>query len=242
MLDVVIPFKSTINNDEELRFTLRSFCKNFAGLGQAYVVGDKPKWEYNPEELVWIHFPDPYKKPHFKSRNIVNKVLRGLQEVKEVECLVADDDMVQLSACDANIIPTYHKGRTWRSGAPYDDYAVTESNTRNLLQTEGRKINNFNTHSPYIVLVPVFRKYMTTDIDWTVPHGYCIKAVYSVRAGVEGEFYNRDLNIKANLSLPDVSGLINGGDRYFTCEDNAFRYGVRQWLEERFPEKSKFEL
>src|SRR5881392_3682010 len=98
-MDVVIPFNNSINDDLELMFTLRSFDKYFAGLGRAIVVGDKPAWDFS-KNLIWIDYPNPCKEPHYKARNILNKILRGLESVEGVEAIVADDDMFQLSPCD----------------------------------------------------------------------------------------------------------------------------------------------
>lgn len=237
-MDVVIPFRSSLNRDEELMFTLRSLEKYLIGVGRVYIVGDTPKWQTSSEVTV-IPMADKYDFKLFKDRNIVNKLLMACHDERIARdgFIAADDDMFLLSYVEARYCPALHRGSMWNLTG---DYGETEKNTIALFPNKRPK--NFNTHHPYIIIPAVFQEYMTRNINWHTPYGYSIKTVYCTRMGNDGEFYHNELNVKGNFSAEELNGMITGGMRYVTCQDNAFRYGMRQWLQNRFPEKSKYEI
>lgn len=43
-MDVVIPFRHSSQDDEELRYTLRSYERHLKGLGKVWLLGDRPTW------------------------------------------------------------------------------------------------------------------------------------------------------------------------------------------------------
>lgn len=232
-MDVVIPFQSSENGDRELMYTLRSLERNLINLDNVIVVGDRPKWSFNTTHLKLIEFGNRYTESHYAARNIVNKIIRACVDdvVDRMGVLVSWDSSFLLAHIDANDIRAYHKGRTWQSGNE------AEANTRKLF--DGQRFNNFNTGGMFGIIPAVFKEYMTRDVDWALPTGYCIKTVYAVRAKVDGEFYNRDLYIK-DYRIP-ADSIIKAGDRYFNCNAAAFKYTVEPWLAERFPDKSRYE-
>lgn len=233
-MDAVFPFKNSENNDIELRFALRSLEKNLIGLGHVWIIGDRPNWTFT-EHITWIKFPNLYAEEYFKQRNIVNKILCACNDnrisVKQ-EFLLCKDNQFLLAP--THEMSNYHKGRSWRSGN------AVEANTRDLFPD--RKINNFNTHSPFIVIPAVFKAYMTRDIDWTKPNGYCIKTTYAVKAGIDGEFYPYGIKFNGQSTFTKIDNVLTAGKRYFACNSTSFRLGVHKWLEEKFPEKSRFEI
>lgn len=237
-MDVVIPFRSSMNKDEELRFTLRSFAKYLIGAGHVYIIGDTPKWNVSSEVTI-IPMADRYDARVFKDRNIVNKLLMACADdrVANDGFIAADDDMFLLSPIEARYCPAYHKGSVWMGQG---DYGETEKNTIALFPNKRPK--NFNTHYPWIILSPVFQKHMTENINWHTPYGYTIKTVYCTRAGIDGEFYPRDFGIKGNFTEEEIESMVTAGMRCVTCQDNAWRYGMNKWLANKFPEKSKYEL
>lgn len=229
-MDVVIPFKNSINQDEELIYTLRSFEKFFSGVGQVFVVGDKPKWAGH---YIHIPYPDHYPQVIFRDRNMVNKLLVACADERVPETfLYAHDDQAITAPCDVDIWPYHHCGRSWTGAG---DYWNVENNTKELFP----RCNNYDLHCPAIMTKSGAQLLKT--LDWSVPYGYCIKTAYAVLNHVEGEFYT-DLKLKAKYSYEEVCNLVNAGRRFFSFSDAAWRPGVRQWLQERFPNKSKYEL
>lgn len=237
-MDIVIPFKHSLNKDEELRFTLRSFQKNLLGAEHVFIIGDNPAWTVSSEVTV-IPMADRYDPKVFKDRNILNKLLMACHDdrVANDGFIAADDDQFLLAPVEARWCPPYHRGSVWTA---LGDYGETEKNTLSLFSD--KKPKNFNTHSPFIVLAPMFQRNMTTDIDWQVPHGYSIKTVYCTRLGISGEFYHNELKVKGSFTKDELEDMITAGMRYVTCEDSAWRYGMNSWMLDRFPDKSKYEL
>ncbi len=237
-MDIVIPFQHSPNADLELLYTLRSFSGFVCGAEHAYIVGDTPRWSINPSNVTVIPFGNVYPEEKWRKRNVVNKLIRACREerISKMGFIAASDRQFLLAPCDAEIIPNYHKGRSWRAGS------VVEDNTRKLLQAQGKKIDNFYTHSPFIIIPALFQRYVTEGVDWSIDGGYCIKAIYADRMGTQGEFYHKELCINATLSFDEVDNIITAGHRYFTAGRTAFQYGVKSWLEQKFPDKSKYEL
>lgn len=233
-MDVIIPFQHSENGDRELMYALRALEKNLINLDDVIVVGDRPVWDVNSSKLYVIEFPNRYVESHYAVRNVVNKIIRACvdTEIPKTGVLVSWDNSFLLAHVDAEDITCYHKGRTWHSGN------TREANTRNLF--EGQRINNYDCGALWGIIPAVFKEYITRDIDWNIPEGYCIKTVYAVRARVDGEFYFRDLYVKEQRA-GSADTIIKAGDRYVNCSRAAFKYNVEPWLAEHFPNKSIFE-
>lgn len=232
-MDIVIPFKHSINGDEELRYTLRSMEVHLFGAEHVWIIGDAPKWLYKAENLTIIPHLDLYPEEKFRDRNMVNKLLtaRSISDIPEV-FLVGHDDNFILAPCDIDIWPWYHCGSDWKASG---DYAKTVTNTRELL---GSRVNNYDVHAPHIMSKS--RMEVLKDVNWKIEYGYCIKTLYCVRNNIDGEFCT-DLKIRAQYDLPEIERRITAGRRFFSCHDMAFTPGVRQWLKLRFPNPSKYE-
>src|SRR5688572_2124597 len=129
-MDVVIPFRSSINLDKELIYALRSMEINLPGMGHVWVIGDTPRWAYNPAHLTIIPFPDIYRENHFRDRNIMNKMVKAAKtpEIPD-RFLLAHDDNFILNLCEIENWPYYYKDGFEGKG----DYALTEANTKELL-------------------------------------------------------------------------------------------------------------
>lgn len=236
-MDIVIPFKHSVNNDEELRMALRSIDRNLIGANHAWIVGDIPKWRLNGINATVIPFADRYVENHYRDRNILNKLLRAAIEDRIPPVfMVAHDDNFIMHTCDIEIWPYYHKGNKWTGKG---DYALTEANTKDVLNAR----NNYDIHCPHQMYKLGIAE--LAKLDWKAVGGYCIKTAYAMlnRDLVEDheEFYT-DLKINAEYSHAEVADIVTGGRRFFSCGDIAFRGGVKNFLLERFPNKSKYEL
>lgn len=238
-MDVLIPFQHSINQDEELRMTLRTMDKHLNGIGHVWIVGDTPKWQSNPAHLTVIPIGNRYTEWEYRDRNMVNKILGGFHYnssrwKSDEDVLVAHDDNFITSPCDIDIWPWYNCGRSWSGKG---DYANTEANTHVVLGTY--RVENYDIHCPHRMNRNGIEHFKC--LDWTVKNGYCIKTIYCIRNGVNGEFY-WDLKINGQFELEEVERMVTAGRRFFSCGDKAFTPGVRQWLLNRFPDKSKYEL
>lgn len=232
-MDIVIPFQNSINQDNELRYTLRSIDKFLFGAGQVFIVGDKPKWEGN---YTHISYPNPYNGVRWRDRNIVNKMLMATKDQRIPEqFMVAHDDNFITAPCDIDIWPYYHMGREWKGAG---DYWNVENNTREAFPD--KIINNFDLHCPHIMTKEGIVN-AAKSVDWTKEYGYCIKTLYAVSNGIEGEFYS-DLKIRGQYDLDYVSNIVTAGRRFFSCSDTAWNPGISSFLKMKFPEKSKYEI
>lgn len=235
-MDVVIPFQHSINKDEELKFTLRSIDKHINGIGHAWIIGDIPLWRINTSNLTVINFGNRYNGEDFAHRNVANKMMAACADERISEnFLMAHDDNFIMAPCDADVWPYYSVSRRWEGKGAY---AKTEANTHGFFGSY--RIENFDLHCPH----PMNKLDFVSAIkqpDWSVPGGYCIKTIYGVTNKVNSEFYT-DLKIKFDATLQEIEKLVTAGRRFFSCADRPFMYGIKQFLADKFPEKSKYEL
>lgn len=77
-------------------------------------------------------------------------------------------------------------------------------------------------------------------VDWDKWYGYCIKTLYSVLNGIEGEYYE-DMKIRLPLKYEQIIEQI-AGRKWFSIGDRCFvENGMRKVLEDLYTVKSRYE-
>jgi hypothetical protein len=234
MTDVVIPLndRSTVRN-LELRYCLRSIEQHLSGVGNVFIVGHKPDWVTG-----CIHIPaedDP--RNRFRDRNIMNKMLLACKDERvSDDFLMVHDDHFLLSDYDAGAFPYYHCGHMVPGEGQYGE---TKRNTIGLFCHDVYdRINNYDTHCPVLFNKERFEKAAKT-VSWSVWYGYCLKTLYCVTNGIQGE-YMEDIKIRMPLERAGVEGLI-AGRKWFSIGDRCFSVGMKEVLQTLYPNKSKYE-
>lgn len=228
MIDIVIPFKKSINKDDELRYTLRSielFCPE---AGQIFIYGDTPRWNYKRLNVIPYYDIPGY---FWKERNIANKLLQACENnLISKNFIIFHDDNFLLKPF--SWWEYYHKGNLW-DGRGY--YAETEKNTLDLFGNHS--INNFDLHAPHLVNKSKLYDALNYPSNWgTMKYGYCIKTLYGVIYNIPGTYIS-DYKLRIYQS---------GWQRYI--EDRPFfSIGDFPWIEMKkdmediYPKKSKYE-
>lgn len=224
MTDIVIPLiEKTRYNFSELRYCLRSIEKHLTGYGKVWIVGYKPSWQ-NAE-----HIPatDPHDIP---DRNIMEKIkLACLNSEVSDSFLFFNDDHFLLSDYQAEAFPYYHMGtiEEYCKNKPLSNAYATR--VRNVQSVFGPGSLMFDIHTPIIYNKKAFLEVVCGQ-DWGTK-AYTIKSLYGNGMGITGEYMTDG---KFNeLPKPDVKVF----STYPHVKASIFRF-----LQERFPEKSKFEI
>lgn len=234
--DIIIPLGPSKIDHLDLKFALRSIEKNVKNYGDIWIIGDLPKWITGVNHLGVSDDPDP----RFKEFNIHRKIKsacinRGISE----DMLMINDDHFLLEEIDATSYPFYYKGTVTDSWIKNrSDYRKTMNHTRRYLMDRGFDDKNFDTHTPIIYNK---KKYLTSfnEINWGTPWGYGIKTLYCSVNRIKGE-YMPDLKLKKKHTYEEVKELTKGR-HVVSCTDVPMKYGLADYLEELFPEKSIYE-
>lgn len=215
-MTVAIPLKQQ-NNYNELKYALRSLCKQYSDC-QLIIIGPKlPDWI---TKITHIDFPDA-KGYEYKARNIFEKTLQAFEVTDRL--LFMNDDHILL----AQVNYSHHKGKiadNIASRNPLGCYTQVLKNT----EAAFGDVYDFDTHCPIWYDKEKFEK--LTVLDWGKLWGYGIKSSYCAVNEIEGEYYP---DLKFMDKIRDYTDRL-----YFTVDDNCQLQGLQQL----FPSKSKFEL
>lgn len=230
MTDIIIPLndRSTQRN-LELKYCIRSIKKHLSGVGNIFIIGHCPDWIHNV-----IHIPaDEDPRNRFRDRNIMSKMVIACKDERvSKDFLMVHDDHYLLTDYEAGTFPYYQCGDLVPGEG---QYAHTKQNTIAILG----EVKNYDTHCPILFNKERFMR-SAALADWSKWYGYCLKTLYCVMNGIEGEYMD-DIKIRMPLKVDMINQIIAGrswfsiGDRCFT--DN----GMKEVLQSLYPTPSRFE-
>lgn len=225
MLDVVIPYKSEINQGE-LKFALRSIEKNLSGYDNIFIVGHKPKWIQNV-----IHIPaKDY--PGRKAFSIMQKTLLACNDERLSENFIfTNDDIYFLKPIHVNDIKYWYEGtlEDWLKKTPSAKYKVQIKNTINTIMAQSAYMD---IHAPII-----YDKQFFKDLMWPFQSEFLVKSLYYELVGGEIEPMT-DLKLNGHIPADRIRKLIR--DRLF-FSSSQFTNQVERVLTELYPNKSRYE-
>lgn len=236
MIDVVIPLGTGSKyKDIELKYALRGVQKHLKNYRQIFIVGEFPGWCRN---VIHIPCEDPYQKEH----NIMNKIYQAcLDDRVSEDFFFMNDDHFLLQDVDAPTLPYYHKGHIYphgiiRSGEPY---RTSLTNTYKALSAAGHNDFHFDIHTP-IVYNKIMFMHAVAQYDWTVHKSLVVKSIYCNTLDIGGDFM-KDCKIGIRRGKKSIEQLVK--DRWvFSTGEHAINKDMHQFLEERYPEPSKYEF
>lgn len=222
-------------DNNEIRYSLRSVEK-FLKVDYVYVIGECPSF------LNVYHIPlkESSVSAHNKQYNIFAKIMRACQTPTiSKDFIYMADDHFWLKPVDR--IPYYHNGNLFNTWIFHNcpSYQRTLMNTYNELLRRGLPTVNFNIHYPivynkekFLQTVPLFR--------WGMYHGYAIKSLYCNSLKIEGEC-GIECKIKQPFRIADLQELTFGKE-LFSFGDEALNDSMKQYLQQLYPKKSRWEI
>lgn len=235
MIDIVIPY-FLINEGLELKYALRSVEKHLFGVGNIFIIGDKPDWL---QEAIHIPFKDGNMMAG-KERNIYQKVLTAAMDPRVNNYfLYMNDDHFLLRDFEASQFPPYwHNTLSGSLETNKSPYRQTLENTIAALPMGGMECN-FDGHCPMVFnrerFVRTFER-----VDWSIPYGYCMKTMYCVLNGIVGE-HMPDLKVSGAPPKGWMQEILMDKGNYFSISDKSLNKVMRDALEELYPLTSKYE-
>lgn len=230
MIDIVIPLNNrSTQKNLELRYCLRSIETYLKGIGNIFIIGHCPEFIQNI-----IHIPlDEDPRNRFRDRNIMNKMLAACKDRRvSKDFLMVHDDHFVLADYEASEFPYYHCGPMVPGQG---QYGSTKQNTIFLLG----ECNNYDTHCPILFNKEKFMRSVALA-DWSKWYGYCMKTLYCVLNGIEGEFMH-DAKIRLPLKQEAIMTILQGR-KWFSIGDRCWvPGGMKEVLQTLYPNQSKYE-
>ncbi len=247
MIDILIPLgKGPRHADIELRYCLRSIEKHLSGVGNVWIVGERPEWL---QGVVHVPMADNTNNWN-RARNIYSKIMAGINrqpghirddgteaEVLSDHFLFMNDDHYLLQDYKAAEFPYYHRGVADLKNMEHNPPQLAQyQNTQNILDED---FIDYGVHCPILynksVFVDAFK-----HLRW-LPHGYEIKSVYANKVGGWNEQID-DLKF-SQPALPETIYRLLEDRPWFSVGDRCLKEGgMLQVLSELYPNKSRYEL
>lgn len=243
-IDIVIPLgNGSKNEDFELRFALRAIEKNFKELGKVILVGTCPKWARNVRH---IEFSDPFIP---KDANLIVKILRACWEGDLSErFLVSSDDQYLLKPSTFEELnhtfaemPSTLKEHISKQHS--NSWSRRHVKTVGTCEQLGLASIPFEAHIAYPVQKSHYVRRML-NVDFASGDGLTthIYPAFCLADGVTTIKFDEDVvhRLKDVMQKKDEKRLAEV--RWLNHNDAALLDDkLKCWLQEMFPESSKFE-
>lgn len=240
-VDVVYPIGCSPDwgHYEELRYSLRSLQQNLDNLGTVYLVGQLPDWATNV-----MHIPHIDSYGTNKDANLINKVLLACYQPELTRHFIRlSDDQYMLRPYDwevqhravscYNILEKPHE--------PNHLHKDRRHRTARMLQAWGCATWYFDGHMPYVYDKEQFPAAML-NFNYGADNGYTINSLYFNAIGTPPypKLNEALLQVTKAMSAEELHKQAKG-KWYMFNTPKGLNSGLKRFLQERFPNKSRFE-
>lgn len=221
--------------DLELRYSLRSLEKHCTNYRNVVIVGYKPP--FINDKVIHIPADDRHKN---KARNIMEKVMVAAKSDLVTEnFMLLNDDYFFVELVNACTYPYYHKCTLERTmEINKTEYFFHVKETKDLLESRGLPIDNYDTHKPIIYNKEKFIRVVEAE-NWDRTHGYILRSLYCNTIGVSGS-YKLDVKVSRPFIESVWPQVIKEAD-VFSIGDRAINMEFKNFIDNLFPLKSQWE-
>lgn len=236
-ISVVIPLAKSNDDYLELRYTLRSIEKHVKNYKDIWIVGDLPEWIQHVKNIPYSDASHP----KWKEKNILDKITAAsMNPFVSEDFLMMNDDHFILSEIDALNYPYYNKGKIMDSvKSNFGPYRKTMLHTYNFCVRRGFPKDNVDTHCPIRYNKSNFLQSFN-KVDFLTPWGLGIKTVYCTVNRIKSE-YMEDNKFRPNAKYETIVEE-SKGRHVISCYDGAMSNDLGRFMNEKFPNKSKYEI
>ena len=220
--------------NNELRYSLRSLEMFGKNIKDVYIVGNKPY--FINDKIKWIETYDI----GYPSVNHWYKVRKFFKTTNIDKAVYMMDDVFFTKEVDFDNYPLYQRGDLVDIPNDGDSYHKCLINTKNELKDMGKNTINFEVHCPIIYERNKFLN--LTDIFNTLRKKHKnfvgVRSLYANYYNMNGPF-TKDVKIRGR-HMDDMTDKMNKID-CFSIGDEVIEMGMDKILQEKYPNKSKFE-
>lgn len=249
-MDLVIPIGKGAIWNEELKYILRSWDKNFENLGKVFLIGEKVWIEKKYpwlKDVIIVNCNDPYHRN--KDANIIRKVIRAIDTKRLSDPFIrTSDDQYVLKKIE-NCNPVYShdlkdKSIKWWNRRIID--SRWKSRLKNTFKTlQRRRITTFNYDVHFPLEVRHDFKAIITKYYYISSAGYVINTLYFNNALSR---HKKMGNIRGFIGKPMEEAEIRKEMKDMTYlaysnkdKDHALNDELRKIIKNKFRVKSRFE-
>lgn len=226
--------------NNELRYSLRSIDRFGRNVGRVYIATEHLPAFVNPEKVVHYPIRDLGKIKHL---NIMDKI-EGVMQHTDIgdDFLLSSDDHFYIRETDFDNYPLYYKGEI-EERDENAEYWLSMRDTKHLLQQYGLTTYSTNPHCNTHFNRPMFMEHSALMKEGKqLRYGAevnCLMGNLMIAAGVEPVCYN-DIKINSFKNREDLLRQL-GDTHCFSIYDSALNCGIKEYLREMFPNKSRWE-
>jgi hypothetical protein len=234
---VYILRNSSVWQNNEIRYSIRSAEKNMPDIGKIFIVGFCPKF-IDQSKIIFIKEKDPYTN---KLKNAVHKLKVACEDKRlSQEFILMNDDFFILKKIDE--LKCYNRGKLKRSAERHQThggyYYKAIVDTINYLKDAGiRNPIDYEMHYPMIFDKSKFLKILI-DLN-RCERGFLFRSIYGNKEKVESE-KRRDIKIYRNFG-EDAKKLYEENEVISTDNRAALDTKFQKIMKRRFKKPSQFE-
>lgn len=234
-------------NNNELRYSLRSIATNGINVGRVFIAGYIPEF-INTDEVTVLPVEDTTKVKHHNIQNAIEQAVKHLDLSENF--LYSSDDHYYIKPTDFDNYPFYWRGRDLpervKPGEQHAIYHTTLASTRKLLAANGLPYFHFAWHGNTHFNTRLFKSKFFQRLlraAYKEPEGCeptCLMLNYWLSVEPFEMTKREDLKIQP---YETYSTILNKTTDREVCStaDKASNGGFKEFLEQLFPVKCKYE-
>ncbi len=254
-VDILIPFGlGSAWQNNELRYCLRSIERFATGYERIFVVGDDPGFlssvtvpvaSLGASETHALHFYPLKDIACNKQGRIAHKIFWAFQHTDISNTAVLfNDDYVLRAPVDLSKLLPYQRGPLRLAAERQQDpeYRACLAGTAEALEEAGKFSLHYDIHLPMQLLRHPF---VDLKLWWqrslNDKHGFVVKSTYANNVLLWPGPTMRDCKFRHTYTVQEIEAFTQGRFCFSYC-DEGLTPTLKQWLTEKFPEKSRFEV
>lgn len=245
-IDFVIPLKadeSIWGNNNELKYLLRSVEANFP-VKRVIIVADKlPDW-LNTKAVTVVVAPDLFK--HNKDANIINKIFMAstLEDITPTFYWSCDDHLILRKPKADEMKPFFlselnNEQSWWWSG----QWKQGMKHTKELLEEKGKSTYHYDVHIPQPLNAAKFAEFFA-NVQMEEHKRHCINTFYFNQAGLKKHSQIGILKASFEKPVTEMAEIETScyNRLYISYNDRGLTSQLQEFIVNKFPNKSKYEL
>lgn len=246
-MDIVyIVGNGSIDDNLELRMSLRSIAKFGRNVGKVIVAGRPPA--FLSDEVIKLPVLDKYPYKHSNILTCVETVVK--KGLVKGDFLYSSDDHFYVRETDFDNYPVYKKSDELRKNVVYSDpyfkYHRSLVDTRLLLEKHGLPICNYSQHC---------NTHMNADIimefEWLLHESYKLKYgveptslimnAWQTKPDAPETFMRKDLKVEIEKTVGGLLKLIGDKECFSIGDTSLYGHAVKDFFKTIYPEPCKYE-
>ena len=229
-------------NNNEIRFSLRSICKNLGNVRNVIIVGERPEFLQN---IIHIPAEDIFNPNENADGNIITKVLAACNDERVSEnFLFINDDHLVLKPMNVGEVPALHKGDMTTFNDKYWEFNFWRGRlkrTMEVLISEHYPTMHYDCHTPILFNKHVFKE-VVRRFNYAEGIGYTMKSLYGnlVYKAKGVLLTNEKKTIFKNYTVEQIHDRLKDAT-FMSFNDGGLNNSLKWWLIDSFSSKCKFE-